>query len=459
MASQLNGKANLMACKWAFQIGFNPQTYLILVRKSHATTEYIITNTIIIASFTSLKKESENMIKIIPFFSSIAPEKLKTDLVQKIKSKPEQIVFPDDFRREYLETDFLLYFIGTGGTENTVAEFITKYDPPSPILLLSYDLHNSLPAAMETRTYLSFLGYNVRIIHARFNGLSAKIQELEHLLSVKEKISDMKLGLIGEPSDWLIASDIDRESVNELWGLNIIDIPIIEITQNLDGQIDQSFFEQATNSYVTELEVAKASSVADKLQAIVKEYNLQALSIKCFDLLSLTDRSACCGLSYLNNLGIVAGCEGDLPATITMAFLTHLSRQPTFMANVAHVDEETNHINIAHCTVATKLVENYDLVTHFESNKSVGIRGRFKTEIPITICKLFGPSLTDYWVSTGTIIRNTSDNSVCRTQLEIKLDKPVEYFLKDSFANHHIMALGDWEKEINLFFEIFMKGP
>ncbi|MCK5049810.1 MAG: fucose isomerase, partial [Candidatus Heimdallarchaeota archaeon] len=62
---------------------------------------------------------------------------------------------------------------------------------------------------------------------------------------------------------------------------------------------------------------------------------------------------------------------------------------------------------------------------------------------------------TDYWVSTGTILRNIENESACRTQLEIKLDKPVEYFLKNSLANHHIMVLGDHEKEIKMFFDLF----
>ncbi len=85
----------------------------------------------------------------------------------------------------------------------------------------------------------------------------------------------------------------------------------------------------------------------------------------------------------------------------------------------------------------------------------MGIRGRFKTGVPVTICKLFGPSLTDFWVGTGTILRNIEDDSACRTQLEIKLNKPVEYFLKGSLGNHHIMALGDYEKDIKMFFELF----
>ncbi|MCE7734170.1 MAG: hypothetical protein GPJ54_04770 [Candidatus Heimdallarchaeota archaeon] len=396
------------------------------------------------------------MLKIIAFFSPIALDSLKDEVNRYITNDLWQIIEQDSFDKDFSQNDFLLYLIGTGGTENLVRDFVSKHNPPSPIILLSYDLNNSLPAAMEIRTYLSSCGYEVNVIHASYKELPKKIGYIEHLLNVKEKMNETTLGLIGEPSDWLIASDIDREKVQGFWGIDIKDIPITESATELDGNINQSFFENATKSYVTELEVKKASSVAAKLKTIVNHHDLQALSIKCFDLLSLTDNiTACCGLSYLNDIGITAGCEGDLPATVTMAFLKHLTGKAPFMSNVIHVDEDSNHVIIAHCTVATSIVEEYDLISHFETNKSVGIRGRFKTGIPVTICKLFGPSLTDYWVSTGTILRNIENDSACRTQLEIKLDKPVEYFLKDSLANHHIMTIGDYEKEIMMFFELF----
>ena len=44
--------------------------------------------------------------------------------------------------------------------------------------------------------------------------------------------------------------------------------------------------------------------------------------------------------THLNDIGITAGCEGDLPATVTMAFLKHLTGKAPFMSNVIHVDED-----------------------------------------------------------------------------------------------------------------------
>ena len=37
-----------------------------------------------------------------------------------------------------------------------------------------------------------------------------------------------KLGVIGKPSDWLIASDVDYKKVNELFDIELVDIDIKE---------------------------------------------------------------------------------------------------------------------------------------------------------------------------------------------------------------------------------------
>ena len=113
------------------------------------------------------------MLKLITFFSSIAPDSLIDEVSRHITSDSWQII-PQDSFDNYSQNDFLLYLIGTGGTENLVRDFISKHKPPSPIILLSYDLNNSLPAAMETRTYLSSLGYDVSIIHASYEELPSR---------------------------------------------------------------------------------------------------------------------------------------------------------------------------------------------------------------------------------------------------------------------------------------------
>ena len=49
-------------------------------------------------------------------------------------------------------------------------------------------------------------------------------------------------------------------------------------------------------------------------------------------------------------------------------------------------------------------------------------------EQKVTIFKL-SRNLKDYYVTTGTIIKNLDENNLCRTQILLKIDDNIEYFL------------------------------
>ncbi|GAH03618.1 unnamed protein product, partial [marine sediment metagenome] len=140
-----------------------------------------------------------------------------------------------------------------------------------------------------------------------------------------------KLGIIGEPSSWLIASGIDPKLVKERWGMEISNIPIEELTTKLPSKAGIDFIKHVSNfqscassQTVSDEEIAKAGIVAERVAAISEDNKLDAVSVQCFTLLMDTGISGCFSLSYLNDVdNFVAGCEGDIPATFTM-FLSKL---------------------------------------------------------------------------------------------------------------------------------------
>lgn len=62
----------------------------------------------------------------------------------------------------------------------------------------------------------------------------------------------------------------------------------------------------------------------DMLPAATKEIDLQT--------------TGCLALSALLDEGIVAGCEGDLPAALTMSWMQAVTGQASFMANPQDLD-------------------------------------------------------------------------------------------------------------------------
>ena len=115
------------------------------------------------------------------------------------------------------------------------------------------------------------------------------------------------------------------------------------------------------------------------------------------------------------------------------------------MANPAFINDDLNEIVMAHCTIATKMVDQFIIRNHFETETGIAIQGILHPG-GITMIKCAGECLDEYFVSTGQLIENTNYINACRTQARIKLDKPVDYFMRNPLGNHHIILMGDHEK-------------
>jgi L-fucose isomerase-like protein len=395
-------------------------------------------------------------INIIPFFSPITPEGVKDRVQQELVETGVNIIEPEKFAKNPGRSYIL---IGTGGTENLVADFLDENELPSPISILSYDLRNSQPSAMEIRSYLEQHDIESKIIHAPIETLVEMVRDWAEFAKYLSKIDGSTIGVIGEPSSWLIASTVNPDAVKKKWGLFLKNLsldPLIEAASS-SKKYDhiESFKQNAKDCTPSDEELHKAGSVAEGLRGLMKQEQLDTVTVQCFKLLMDTKVSGCYALNFLNNdKELVVGCEGDVPATFTMLLGKLLTDSPGFMSNVTQVDKDNNTVVFAHCTLPTSIAESYQVTTHFETGLSIGIRGMFAKQ-DVTVFKVFGDDLTDFWVSDGIILENLINSTGCRTQIRVELKEDVNYFLERAYANHHIVFPGRHAERIRRFFEFF----
>ncbi|MFQ5978114.1 MAG: tetratricopeptide repeat protein [Candidatus Heimdallarchaeota archaeon] len=420
---------------------------LAQARHSHSL---VVNSLILRAKFAMIEGDLTAAVQYLEQARVTAEEKSLGQLAEKVTTEKTNISNDD---RYYL-------FVGTGGTEKDILAFISESNLPTPIILVSCNLNNSLPAAMEARKALELVGLGARIIHGSLDRLAILFQRLRKFVKVQEKLRKTKIGLIGVPSDWLVASQVDKQAMKEIWGNEIVSIPITElldvkqlIMPNAPSSMGRYFLDQDQGNEISSTKITEAEAVAEKLLQLIEHFNLKVLTVECFSLVQQTEITSCLALSYLNDQGIIAGCEGDIPSAFTMLVLHLLTEQTPWMANVVDVDKKENRITLAHCTAPTKLLDNLSLTTHFETGKSVAVRGRFKIPQEVTILKIGGPNLSSWWMTKGKIIKNTTEDMMCRTQIEIVIEESVDYFLEQSLANHHCLIQGDYVEEIQQFFE------
>jgi|SRR6056297_3172835 len=355
--------------------------------------------------------------------------------------------------------DLITVFVKTGGTENLFKNIYDKLD--GKIILLATSLHNSLAASMEILSWVNSKGKKGRILHGKPKNIAEELKNIIKIKETKNLISTSKLGIIGKPSDWLIDSHIDKEIVNKKWGINVVDIDMSEVIEeykDIDDIRAKSLIDKFTDQAIdikepSNNDLIKASKVYFALKNIVKRNNLDALTIRCFDLVTELETTGCLALSLLNNEGIVAGCEGDVPATVSMMIINYLTGQIPFMANPVSLNTKNNKVKFAHCTIATNSVDNYIIRSHFETGIGVGIQGEVKKG-DVTVFKLGGKELNHVAYKNAKLVTNLNSEFACRTQVLVDFDdNDINYFLKNPIGNHHILVEGNYYDLINQFIE------
>ena len=386
------------------------------------------------------------MITVYTITSSLHDE----NSVSRISDAFLKGVFPDgDF--EYKGSDFSdfgthtldLIYVRTGGAEGIfkrllpemLARGIERY------YLLTSGKSNSLAASLEILSYLRQQGLKGEVLHGSETYLRERVHAIGLVQEARLRLRDKRIGVIGEPSDWLIASHADPMAVLDKLGVRMVEVPMEELlveigkAQGEPAPAEQQMERKVRDAYPGAVKIYNA------LKVLVERYRLDAFTLRCFDLLTAVGNTGCLALSCFNSEGIPASCEGDVPALLSMMISSALTGLSGFQANPARIDTETGEMLFAHCTIPFNMVEDWSFDTHFESGIGVGIHGIFP-EGPVTVFKVSG-DLKRHFAAEGELLGNQYEQNLCRTQVRLQLSpEDARYFLTDPIGNHHIIIPG-----------------
>ena len=359
-------------------------------------------------------------------------------------------------------------FIATGGTEEIFKDFATAI--PHPFLLLSDGLHNSFAASLEIKTWLSQQDITSTLFNAPLDYNPTFFEQMERELfggdgtadtlalpdslpkfskSVVRAFEKTRIGLIGGASGWLISSAVDLESVSKTYGAKFDEISLSELEEEFaavaadDPEVGKvcGKMEAFLTDGRTTADLQEAARMYIALRRLCTRHALNALTLKCFGILGSCRTTACLALSLLNDEGIIAGCEGDIPALWTMLYVKYAYGLPAFMANPASSNRRECTIDFAHCTIPLTMVHGYRLPSHFESQTGIGIAGSVPSG-PYRIVKISGKNLDQFYETEGDLMMNTNIPQRCRTQIRVRFRSEADFdrFLRVSKGNHIILC-------------------
>ena len=357
-----------------------------------------------------------------------------------------EYVFRGNDYSDYGSYGLSLIYVCTGGTEGIFKKLLPDLQAKSisPFYLLTSGRSNSLAASMEILSYLRQNNMKGEIIHGSAVYITKRIKLLSQVEDARNTLLGSRLGIIGQPSDWLISSSVDERVVRQRFGVELVNIPMNELLDVI-SETPEPLSEDSSDIEAIRSSLPGANKIYKALKTFVENYQLQGFTLRCFDLLTAIKNTGCLALAKLNAEGIVAGCEGDVPAMISMMIVRSLLGVSGFQANPSKIDPETGELIFAHCTIPLNMVERFEYDTHFESGIGVGIRG-FMKEGPVTVFKVSGDK-SRHFIAEGYLTQNLSEPNLCRTQQKIQLtDKSqISYFLSNPIGNHHIILPGHYK--------------
>ena len=392
-------------------------------------------------------------LNLITFASSLASrESIFTDhhtLLDAIGEKYDvRYIFPEELGNTIPEGATMV-LVGSGGVEEMVKANIDRLPPY--VVLIADGLKNSLAASLEILSWMRMNGRYGRVLHGPTSFIMQGIDDYAAAHSAITRLNGKRVGVIGKPSGWLIASNVDYAAMRERWGVEMVDIPLDEVVKGYEA-VTADEVQDITDEFISKAvgvkepsrdEVVKAMRLYRSVKGIVERNRLDAFTLNCFDLIPTTRTTGCVALALLNQQGIPAGCEGDEQTLLTMLAVQAATGEMTFMANPSKIlDNAAHEMVFAHCTIAPAMTDRYIVRDHYESLSGVAVEGIFDP-MDMTVVKCGGRGMERYFISKAQLLECTTNPNMCRTQLHLRLDQPLDYFLERSIGNHHVIVRGD----------------
>ena len=402
-------------------------------------------------------------LNLITFASSLATrESIFTDhheLLDAIKEKYDvRYIFPEELNGNCPEGATMV-LVGSGGVEEMVKANIDCLPPY--VMLIADGLKNSLAASLEILSWMRQNNRHGRVLHGPTSFIMQGIDDYAVAHDAVSKLQGKRVGVIGQPSGWLIASGVDYAAMRERWGVEMIDIVLDEVVKGYEA-IGDDEVQDLTDEFISKAvgikeppreEVVKAMRLYRSVKSIVERYHLDAFTLNCFDLIPTTHTTGCVALALLNQEGIHAGCEGDEQTLLTMLAVQAATGEMTFMANPSKIlDNAAHEMVFAHCTIAPAMTDRYIVRDHYESLSGVAVEGIFEP-MDMTVVKCGGKNMERFFISRAKLLECTSNPNMCRTQLHLRLDEPLDYFLERSIGNHHVIVKGNHVDKLHSVFQ------
>ncbi|MCS7254155.1 MAG: hypothetical protein RMK18_05375 [Armatimonadota bacterium] len=355
-----------------------------------------------------------------------------------------------------------------------------KSDAPDGVVLINltrylWDLINKLSGAASPTIIFSPIGTSFAPQALPLaNKTGVVVLSTVEFESIKRPLTAIKAAWLLRNSRMLvIRGEKQHEAKLSKWGTVILN----EIWERYPNEIERtpidSTIYKLADAYRRTAKELVEPSVGDLIEAarvcvacerMLKEANANAITMDCLPhVRGRTTPPPCVAWSRFLDMGIPAGCEADIMATLTLMLTQHFLGRPGFIGNPV-AETERNWFIVAHCTAPTKLYgtqmhrASFLLRSHAESGRGVAIQTLFPQGEPVTILRFLRED--QLLLGTGSLTANLPHPPAggCRTMIAIALDEPKDIRMLRDF-HHPVVVVGNFKRELEMFCQMFSITP
>jgi L-fucose isomerase-like protein len=360
--------------------------------------------------------------------------------------------------------DFILAVLATFVPDHFIVEMLDTCDVPVFLWAVEREIDCiSLVGAMLINPTLYDLGKRYRL-HAGDigdRGILEKLLVFARGSMMSRALREMRVGYMGKNPDIMFSMAVDEYGIKKVFGSTVIPIRDFEFRSLADRVSDEKAVGdwstvkgEVGSVQISDEEGVQASKAFIAAKELAEEHGLDCLSINCWTQLKA---KICLPIARLNDLGIGAGCEGDLHSTMLMRLLYILGGRSAINGDFLRMFPERNEILFSHCGAGPFSIarNKKDIVLHESVETHDGAAVFYPANRPgrVTACNLMG-SRAGYRLAILTGDVAETDMIYEGNPMRIRFEKPVGDILQSAVekgAGHHwSIAYGDFSREFEL---------
>ena len=360
--------------------------------------------------------------------------------------------------------NFICAFLATFVPDHFIVALLDSCDVPLFLYAIEREIACiSLVGAMLANPTLYELDkqYNIVAGDIGNSNLMNQLGVFARAACMKRTLSRMCVGYMGKNPDIMFSMQADEYGLKKQLGVTVVPLRDFEYTRRTESVPDEeaaSDWEtvkgQVGRVDVSDIDGIEASKGYIAMHKMADEMDLDALSINCWTQLK---SKICLPVARFNDMGIGAGCEGDLHSTILMRLLYGVTGRAALNGDFMRLYPDENHIMFSHCGAGSFSMarSKSDIVLHESIETRDGIGVFFPADQPgrATAINLMG-SREGYRLSVLVGDVQKTDMSYEGNPMRIAFDRPVHNILqaavKHGAGHHWSISYGDLSDEFEL---------